>query len=117
MGTYTGESQTDGCLWHSEGRRRHVNTCLAPSNRDGTAAKVAGESDPGCSLLDVPMSRSNQGRIARIASERGAVLPLMALLLLVLMGSAGFAVDLGWLYWNSIEIQHGADAASELGDH
>ena len=28
------------------------------------------------------------------------------------MGVVGFAVDLGWLYWNSIEIQHGADAAA-----
>ncbi len=39
----------------------------------------------------------------------------MALMLLVLMGAAGFAVDLGWLYWNSVEIQHGADAAALSG--
>jgi hypothetical protein len=51
-------------------------------------------------------------RDAIVADERGVVLPLMALLLVVLLGAAGFAVDLGWLYWNSIEIQHGADAAS-----
>ena len=36
----------------------------------------------------------------------------MALLLVVLLGVAGFAVDLGWIFWNSIEIQHGADAAA-----
>jgi hypothetical protein len=44
--------------------------------------------------------------------ERGVILALMALLIVVLLGVVGFAVDLGWLYWNSIEIQHGADAAS-----
>ena len=44
--------------------------------------------------------------------QRGAVLPLMALLLVTLLGIAGFAVDLGWVYWNSIEIQHGADSAA-----
>ena len=30
--------------------------------------------------------------------ERGAVLPLMAIMLLVLLGSAAMAVDLGWLF-------------------
>jgi Putative Flp pilus-assembly TadE/G-like len=44
--------------------------------------------------------------------ERGAILPIMALILLVLLGMAGLVVDLGWLYWNSLEIQHGADAAA-----
>ena len=61
------------------------------------------------------MSHSDQGRVARIGSEQGAVLPLMALLLVVLLGVVGFAVDLGWLYWNSVEIQHGADAAALSG--
>ena len=52
-------------------------------------------------------------RWARLREDQhGAVLPLMALLLVVLMGSAGMAVDLGWFFWNSIEIQHGADAAA-----
>ena len=44
--------------------------------------------------------------------ERGAVLAIMALLLVSLMGVVGFAVDLGWAYWNRLEIQHGADAAA-----
>jgi hypothetical protein len=44
--------------------------------------------------------------------ERGAILPMMAILMIVLMGAAAMAVDLGWLFWNSIEIQHGADAAA-----
>jgi hypothetical protein len=49
-------------------------------------------------LFDVPTSFNDQGRIARITSERGAVLPLMALMLVVLMGSAAMAIDLGWLF-------------------
>ena len=40
---------------------------------------------------------------------------MMALMLVVLMGSAAMAVDLGWLYWQSIEIQQGADAAALSG--
>lgn len=44
--------------------------------------------------------------------QRGAVLPLTALIFLVLLGIAGLAIDLGWLYWNSLELQHGADAAA-----
>lgn len=47
--------------------------------------------------------------------QRGAILPLMAILLVVLMGAAAMAVDLGWLYWQSIEIQHGADSAALAG--
>jgi hypothetical protein len=31
------------------------------------------------------------------------------------MGAAAMAVDLGWLLWQSIEIQHGADAAALAG--
>ena len=46
-----------------------------------------------------------------VEDERGAVLPLMALIL-VLLGTTGLAVDLGWVYWNSLEIQHGADTAA-----
>jgi hypothetical protein len=47
--------------------------------------------------------------------QRGAIMLVMALLLVVLLGVAGFAVDLGWLLWNSIEVQHGADAAALSG--
>lgn len=48
-------------------------------------------------------------------AQRGAILPLMALTLLILMGAAAMAVDLGWLYWNSLEIQHAADSAALAG--
>lgn len=34
------------------------------------------------------------------------------MVLFVLMGMAGFAVDYGWLYGNGIKIQHGTDAAA-----
>ncbi len=71
--------------------------------------------DPGGLLSDVPISFNNQGRIARVTNERGAVLPLMAIVSLVLMGAAAMAVDLGWLYYQSLEIQHGADAAALAG--
>lgn len=47
--------------------------------------------------------------------ERGAVLILGAAVMTVLIGMAGFAIDFGWLYWNGIKIQHGADAAALAG--
>ncbi len=40
---------------------------------------------------------------------------MVALLLTVLISMAAFAVDFGWLYWNAIKIQHGADAAALSG--
>ncbi|MGI9584311.1 MAG: pilus assembly protein TadG-related protein [Acidimicrobiia bacterium] len=48
-------------------------------------------------------------------NESGATLILIAMLLTVLLGMAAFAVDYGWLYWNGIKIQHGADAAALAG--
>ena len=47
--------------------------------------------------------------------ESGATLIIAAMVLVILMGMAGFAVDYGWLYWNGIKIQHGADAAALAG--
>ena len=32
-----------------------------------------------------------------------------------MMGMAGMVIDYGWLYWNGIKIQHGADAAALAG--
>jgi hypothetical protein len=40
---------------------------------------------------------------------------MMAAMIIVLMGVAAMAVDLGWLFWQSIEIQHSADAAALAG--
>ena len=64
-------------------------------------------------MNDPPMS--DVGRVPVRWFERGAILPMMAIMLIVLMGAAAMAVDLGWLFWNSIEIQHGADAAALSG--
>ena len=50
-----------------------------------------------------------------VREERGAILPMMAIMLIVLIGAAAMAVDLGWMFWQSIEIQHGADAAALSG--
>jgi Flp pilus assembly protein TadG len=54
-------------------------------------------------------------RSGRPSAERGAVLPMLAIIVVVLVGAAAMAVDLGWLYWQSIEVQHGADAAALAG--
>lgn len=40
---------------------------------------------------------------------------MMAFFLVVLMVAAAMAIDLGWLLWQSVEIQHGADAAAVAG--
>jgi Flp pilus assembly protein TadG len=56
-----------------------------------------------------------RGLGGHIGDERGAVLPLMSIIIVILMGAAAMAIDLGWLFWQSIEIQHGADAAALAG--
>ena len=47
--------------------------------------------------------------------ERGATLVLASMILVVLMGMAGFAVDLGWLYYRSTEAQKAAESAALAG--
>ncbi len=56
--------------------------------------------------------RSMLRRREVLDEQRGAIMLVMALLLVVLLGVAGFAVDLGWLLWNSIEVQHGPIGSS-----
>lgn len=53
--------------------------------------------------------------VAVVGEERGTILVVMAFIIVVLLGVVGFAVDLGWAYWNGLEIQHGADAAALAG--
>ncbi|HET9770236.1 MAG TPA: Tad domain-containing protein, partial [Acidimicrobiia bacterium] len=48
-------------------------------------------------------------------SERGLVLVWMAMTLVVLLGMAGFAVDLGSWYLRSAKLQRAADAAALAG--
>lgn len=47
--------------------------------------------------------------------ERGAILVIVTLSLVILMGAAAMAVDLGWLYLNSLRIQGAADSAALAG--
>jgi hypothetical protein len=48
----------------------------------------------------------------RLPSDHGAVLPLVVLILVVLIGMAAFATDLGWMYVNSARVQRAAEAAA-----
>ena len=55
-------------------------------------------------------------RFADLRREQsGVAVVIVALLMSVLFGMAAFAVDFGWIYWNVIKIQHGADAAALSG--
>jgi len=47
--------------------------------------------------------------------EKGAALPFVAILLVLLLGMAAFAVDLGWLYLNSARLQRAADSSALAG--
>ena len=51
----------------------------------------------------------------RVSEERGVALVLVTLSMVVFIGMAAFAIDLGWIYLNSLQIQHGADAAALAG--
>jgi hypothetical protein len=51
----------------------------------------------------------------RRRDERGLVLVWMALILVVLLGMAGFGVDLGFWYLRSAKLQRAADAAALAG--
>jgi hypothetical protein len=51
-------------------------------------------------------------RRARQRDERGVVLVVTALLLVVLLGIAGFAIDLGYAYEQRRQVQNSADAAA-----
>ena len=48
-------------------------------------------------------------------NERGIVLILAAILIPVLLGFAGLAIDIGWLYFNKIGMQNAADAGALAG--
>lgn len=62
------------------------------------------------------MMRSVVDRLRELSREQsGVVLILVALMLPIFMGMVGFGVDFGWLYWNGVKIQHGADAAALSG--
>jgi Putative Flp pilus-assembly TadE/G-like len=49
------------------------------------------------------------------ADDRGVALPFLALILVLLLGMAAFAVDLGWIFLNSARLQRAADSAALAG--
>lgn len=72
----------------------------------------------------VPEAKGGQGSRARLArprarlgpgGQRGAIIVVTAFSLLVLVGVAGLAVDLGYLYLLKCELQRAADAGAAAG--
>jgi len=47
--------------------------------------------------------------------DQGMALPLVAVMMIVLLGVSAFAVDLGWLYLNAARVQRAADSAALAG--
>ena len=47
--------------------------------------------------------------------DKGAALPFVGAILLLLLGIAAFAVDLGWLYLNGARLQRAADSSALAG--
>jgi len=62
-------------------------------------------------LKKVPIAR----RFFREDGENGVVLVLTALSMVILMGMAAFAVDLGWLYYSQLNVRKAAEAAALAG--
>jgi hypothetical protein len=53
--------------------------------------------------------------LRRLRSDEGAALPMVAGMMVVLLGITAFATDLGWFYLNAARIQRAADAAALAG--
>jgi hypothetical protein len=84
---------------------------------DATAVSTVPASDESG---DQPGPRTGRGRSRRSWAqksrrERGVVLVWFALLLVVLLGFAGFAVDLSNWWFQAERLQRGADAAAHAG--
>jgi len=47
--------------------------------------------------------------------DRGVALPFIAVVLVLLLGMAAFAVDLGWIFLNGARVQRAADSAALAG--
>lgn len=52
---------------------------------------------------------------SRYGQDRGAILVLSAMMLVVFMGMAALAVDYGWLAYNRLEVRKAAEAAALAG--
>lgn len=60
-------------------------------------------------------ARGVRSLIDRLRSEDGAAMLLTVASLIVMLGMAGFAVDLGWIYLNQTQTQKAAEAAALAG--
>jgi len=60
-------------------------------------------------------AKSSPAKLRMVSNERGAVLALVALLLVVFLGLAALAIDLGLLYVARGEAQRAADSAAHAG--
>lgn len=59
--------------------------------------------------------RKIPGNTGRLTGRRGAVLPIVVITMVILLGLAAFAVDLGYMYVAKGELQNAADAAALAG--
>src|SRR5262245_4660788 len=55
------------------------------------------------------------GKVSTNSPRRGAVVPLVALLLVFLMGMVAFGLDIGWIVLTESELKNAADAAALAG--
>ncbi len=62
-------------------------------------------------LRKLPIAR----RFVKEDGENGVVLVLTSLAMVILLGMAAFAVDLGWLYYNQLNVRKAAEAAALAG--
>ncbi|MDH3500754.1 MAG: pilus assembly protein TadG-related protein [Acidimicrobiia bacterium] len=66
--------------------------------------------------IRVAASRTRLSQLRdRFREDSAAVLPLVAVMMIVLLGMAAFATDLGWFYVNATRIQRAAEAAALSG--
>lgn len=73
---------------------------------------IGGLSGAGILRKGGSLRRLEFGRVVAAADERGAVAVLVALLMVVLLGFAAIAIDLGALTVEKAELQNGADAGA-----
>jgi hypothetical protein len=62
-----------------------------------------------------PSRAGNHRRRPRLRDQKGAIIVVAALCLMMILGIAGLAVDLGYLYVVRCELQRAADAGAMAG--
>ena len=90
------------------------------SNSDQLLGRYGADANGAATVWDWAMTTPNGGPFEVTGrwvdeGERGAVLILTTLLLVVFMGMAAFAIDLGWLYYNQLNTAKAAEAAALAG--